>query len=271
MDQKQIERIEAIEVLGEPLIEEMNYILYSSGKFYDLGSAKERWVEISGEKLTREQRIERWNELVQRLPEKIVFDLNVPHFYIDPRKGLPKHQCVIMHYNLERQGYKAEDLSGFNFKGFRTIGQTRLDNAQLRGTDLSFSRVDSLYIRNSDLTNASLEGLSIDGATLWGNKFYNTNMRKMKVEHGYFLDSKFKNADLSDSEIEGMLVGTTWEGDYRGVDFRNCRVNNADFSKAILRPEQISRFWLRAGEGDVKLPAEMEKYKNNIEVYGDTQ
>jgi len=259
----QQEREELVELVGQETIQEMDFLLYGPGKFYR--QDEDRWEEVEGEHLSQEERIGSWNHFTECLPEKVVFNLNVPHLSSDPKVK----QDLVMHHTLERKGYVPENLSGYDFSGYRAVGLTRLDNADLIGTDLRFSEVDrGFYIRNSNLTDANMEGLHLDMPTLWGDKFYRTNMRNMRIESGYFLKSEFIDADLTGSYIEGMMVGTKWKGDYRNVEFGSCKVNGADFREAQLRPEQLDGFFLADDIPDgVKLPDGLKQYRHKVKDY----
>lgn len=95
-----------------------------------------------------------------------------------------------------------------------------LVGANLRGVDLSYSRVTDWYLFGADLREANLQGARFESGTeLAGAKLNCTNLRKAIFHQSVFADET-EDTRFGPTDFTGAVMSETI---FANVDLRNCK------------------------------------------------
>ena len=95
-------------------------------------------------------------------------------------------------------------------------------DADLRGADLSFAKLDGLDLSNANLAGASLERASLVGCKLSGANLIDANLSKADLSQVHFGTANLKGANLKHSCLAGAQLS---EADLTGAVMPNGRIH----------------------------------------------
>lgn len=140
-------------------------------------------------------------------------------------RGCKLRNATFINCDLSMCRFEFADLFGTEFSGCRMIG-TNLEGGSFAEQLNGKKYICSGKIENSNLSNACLAGLQLQGCFLKGNRWYETDIEK----------TDFSGADLSDGEFSGIQWATAnFKGcDLRGASLQGLDIRTTDLSGAIL-------------------------------------
>ena len=201
------------------------------------------------------------------LPRRVIAADTSPELTARQLTGLLFKSAVPGDVNLSGHDLSSMDLSKLDFKAARmhktSLFGVDLTDARLGGANLTGALLDRAVITRTDFSGADMTGASLmrptvfsslqvdwreaprfDGAVLKGARFT-----------GIFDGASFKNADLSYARMgphdTRMDISSFPHNFFRGCDFTNARVTDADLYEASLVMANFSGSDLR-GSGFVR-------------------
>lgn len=140
-------------------------------------------------------------------------------------RGCKLRNAIFINCDLTLCRFEFADLFGAEFRDCRLIG-TNFERGSFAEQLTGKKYICSGKIENSNLSNASLAGLQLQGCSLKGNRWYETDIEK----------ADFSGADLSEGEFSGIHWSTAnFTGcDLRGASLQGLDLRTTDLSGAIL-------------------------------------
>ena len=156
--------------------------------------------------------------------------------------------------NVELIGFNINDYYGY-FK-YSDFSESNIVNAMLVGLKAKYSDFKGVFIKETDIHHAYLEGIDLRGSKIYNAVFDNADLSKsiindcfiekvsfisIKAEDALFKDNTIKKCDFSnafliDTDFRGsVLSGVNFRNsDLRGASFRNTYLNHVDFEGADI-------------------------------------
>ena len=173
------------------------------------------------EKATEQQLRDRWIGEEERI-QKIIESAKKGDDWTVHLEGLPYIDEIQPVFD-EKYG---RDLRGIY------LGDTILDNADFRNTDLSFAtlrgaKLDRASFSGANLTKANLSQIAAHEALFVSAKLIEANLSKADLKEAVLTLADLREANLSNVDLKGAAVD--------GVNLTKAELHDADLSEASLR------------------------------------